>query len=73
MLWRGRNVLTFGRGTPCSVAIILPCGVGGDYKLESLGFLGRKFCIRNVEILSVGKIVILTTIYRGKEIVSSFT
>ena len=45
----------------------------GDYKLESLGFLGRKFCIRNVEILSVGKIVILTTIYRGKEIVSSFT
>ncbi len=48
-------------------------GRGGDYKLESLGFLGRKFCIRNVEILSVGKIVILTTIYRGKEIVSSFT
>ena len=28
----------------------------GHYKLESFGFLGRKFCIKNVEILSVGKI-----------------
>ena len=28
MLWRGRNAPTFGRGTPCSLAIILPCGVG---------------------------------------------
>ena len=56
MLWRGRNALTFGRGTTCSLAIILPCGVGGIDQLESFGFLGRKFCIRNVEILSVGKI-----------------
>ena len=24
MLWRGRNALTFGRGTTCSLAIILP-------------------------------------------------
>ena len=28
----------------------------GHYKLESFGFWGRKFCIKNVEILSVGKI-----------------
>ena len=28
----------------------------GHYKLESFGFLGRKFCIKNAEILSVGKI-----------------
>ena len=24
MLWRGRNALTFGRGTPCSLAIYSP-------------------------------------------------
>ena len=24
MLWRGQNPLTFGRGTPCSLSIILP-------------------------------------------------
>ena len=30
-------------------------GSGHD-KLESFGFWGRKFCIRNAEILSVGKI-----------------
>ena len=28
----------------------------GHNKLESFGFWGRKFCIRNVEILSSGKI-----------------
>ena len=28
----------------------------GHYKLESFGFWGRKFCIKNVEMLSVGKI-----------------
>ena len=28
----------------------------GHYKLESFGFWGRKFCIKNVEILTVGKI-----------------
>ena len=32
-----------------------PVGLG-HYKLESFGFWGRKFCIKNVEILSVGKI-----------------
>ena len=34
MLWRGRNALTFGRGTPCSLAFILPCGVGGITSLS---------------------------------------
>ena len=28
----------------------------GHYKLESFGFWRRKFCIKNAEILSVGKI-----------------
>ena len=28
----------------------------GHDKLESFGFWGRKFCIKNAEILSVGKI-----------------
>ena len=28
----------------------------GHNKLESFGFWGRKFCIKNAEILSVGKI-----------------
>ena len=56
MLWRGRNALTFGRGTPCSLAIILPCGVGGMTSWSLLAFGGRKFCIKNAEILSVGKI-----------------
>ena len=56
MLWRGRNALTFGRGTACSLAIILPCGVGGIDQLESFGFRGRKSCIKNVEIFAEGKI-----------------
>ena len=38
MLWRGRNSLTFGRGTPCSLAIIFPCGDEGHFKLESYDF-----------------------------------
>ena len=33
-----------------------PVGTEGHYKLESFGFWGRKFCIKNVEILSSGKI-----------------
>ena len=56
MLWRDKNTLTFGRGTSCSLAIILPCGVGGIDQLESFGFRGRKSCIKNVEIFAVGKI-----------------
>ena len=56
MLWRGRNAPTFGRGPTCSLAIILPCGVGGIDQLESFGFRGRKSCIKNVEIFAVGKI-----------------
>ena len=39
MLWRGRNALTFGRGTTCSLAIILPCGdERGIDQLESYDF-----------------------------------
>ena len=39
MLWRGRNALTFGRGTPCSLAIIFPCGdERGIDQLESYDF-----------------------------------
>ena len=38
MLWRGRNALTFGRGTPCSLAFILPCGVGGITSWSLLAF-----------------------------------
>ena len=43
MLWRGRNVLTLGRGTPCSLAIILPCGVGGITSWSLLAFGGGNF------------------------------
>ena len=43
--------------TAVAKAIILPLwGLRGIDQLESFGFWGRKFCIRNVEILSVGKI-----------------
>ena len=31
-------------------------GIEGHNKLESFGFWRRKFCIKNAEILSVGKI-----------------
>ena len=57
MLLRGRNALTFGRGTTCSLAIILPLwGLRGIDQLESFGFRGRKSCKKNVEIFAVGKI-----------------
>ena len=43
--------------TAVAKAIILPLwGLRGIDQLESFGFLGRKFCIKNAEILSVGKI-----------------
>ena len=38
----------------------------GHYKLESFGFLGRKFCIKNVEILSVDKIAEFAKFAGGK-------
>ena len=38
----------------------------GHNKLESFGFWGRKFCIRNVEILSVGKIAEFAKFAGGK-------
>ena len=56
MLWRGRNALTFGRGTPCSLAIIFSCGVGGIDQLESFDFRRREILHKNVEIFAVGKI-----------------
>ena len=46
--------------------VILPCGVGGIDQLESFGFWGRKFCIENAEILSVGKIAEFAKFARGK-------
>ena len=43
--------------TAVAKAIILPLwGLRGIDQLESFGFWRRKFCIKNVEILSVGKI-----------------
>ena len=68
MLWRGRNALTFGRGTPCSLAFILPCGVGGITSWSHLAFSGggRKFGIKNVEILTVGKIAEFAKFAGGK-------
>ena len=30
MLWRGRNALTFGRGTTCSLTFITPVGFGAQ-------------------------------------------
>ena len=56
MLCFGRSALWLKRGTACSLSVILPCGVGGIDQLESFGFWRRKFCIKNAEILSVGKI-----------------
>ena len=44
MLWRGRNALTFGRGTPCSLAIILPLwGLRGIASWSLLAFGGGNF------------------------------
>ena len=56
MLWRGRNTLTFGRGTACSLSVILPCGVGGIDQLESFDFRRREILHKNVEIFAAGKI-----------------
>ena len=55
MLFFGRNALTFGRGTACSLSIFSLWGQGHN-KLESFGFWRRKFCIKNAEIFAVGKI-----------------
>ena len=38
----------------------------GHNKLESFGFWRRKFCIKNVEILSVGKIAEFAKFAGGK-------
>ena len=38
----------------------------GHYKLESFGFWGSKFCMKNVEILSVGKIAEFAKFAGGK-------
>ena len=38
----------------------------GHDKLESFGFWGRKFCIKNAEILSVGKIAEFAKFAGGK-------
>ena len=38
----------------------------GHDKLESFGFWGRKFCIKNVEILYVGKIAEFAKFAGGK-------
>ena len=43
-----------------------PVGTEGHDKLESFGFWGRKFCIKNVEILSVGKIAEFAKFAGGK-------
>ena len=43
-----------------------PVGTEGHNKLESFGFWGRKFCIKNVEILSVGKIAEFAKFAGGK-------
>ena len=44
MLWRGRNVLTYGRGTTCSLAIILPLwGPRGITSWSLLAFGGGNF------------------------------
>ena len=43
-----------------------PVGTEGHDKLESFGFWGRKFCIKNVEILSFGKIAEFAKFAGGK-------
>ena len=43
-----------------------PVGIEGHNKLESFGFWGRKFCIKNVEILSFGKIAEFAKFAGGK-------
>ena len=46
--------------------IFSPVGIEGHNKLESFGFWGRKFCIKNAEILSVGKIAEFAKFAGGK-------
>ena len=41
-------------------------GIEGHNKLESFGFWRRKFCIKNAEILSVGKIAEFAKFAGGK-------
>ena len=53
--------------TAVAKAIILPLwGLRGIDKLESFGFWRRKFCIKNVEILSGGKIAEFAKFAGGK-------
>ena len=53
--------------TAVAKAIILPLwGLRGIDQLESFGFWRRKFCIKNVEILSVGKIAEFAKFAEGK-------
>ena len=53
--------------TTVAKAIILPLwGPRGIDQLESFGFWRRKFCIKNVEILSVGKIAEFAKFAGGK-------
>ena len=53
--------------TAVAKAIILPLwGLRGIDQLESFGFWRRKFCIKNVEILSVGKIAEFAKFAGGK-------
>ena len=53
--------------TAVAKAIILPLwGLRGIDQLESFGFWRRKFCIKNVEILSKGKIAEFAKFAGGK-------
>ena len=53
MLWRGRNALTFGRGTTCSLAIILPCGdKRGIDQLESYDFGAERKRLKSPDLVS---------------------
>ena len=54
-----RPVRTMAQARHCLLSVDLPAlAKGGSWYLivESFGFWRRKFCIRNVEILTVGKI-----------------
>ena len=52
--------------TAVAKTIILPLWGRGHDKLESFGFWRRKFCIKNAEILSVGKIAEFAKFAGGK-------
>ena len=53
--------------TALAKAIFLPLwGLRGIDQLESFGFWRRKFCIKNAEILSVGKIAEFAKFAGGK-------